>query len=322
MRIFVGSENPSKINAVKQALKTFDITNCEIIPMKVSSEVSNLPTNEEIVKGVVNRNNSLKERINGYYDYIISIEGGFTKEDNAYYLVTYAVVADKYDTYHIGKSISIPLSEKMFAYSFSGKSLNRIIEELVNVTENNKKSGISGYLSKDLFKRDKVDSDAVRCALLPFIYEKRYEELNSAITKKNRRKSMDVIRDDICLGYVFNMEKNKFQEFVDEGGNDLYEPIESHYYMCRTIKPVLFVNITDTEVYDILGFEHYPLNNTFATSSPEYFVSSLRNVSHELAELGVSRDVTSEDLVILDEYIKSLDNQKEEQTLRLKYRKY
>ena len=59
MKILMGTKNPGKIEGAKQAFeKYFD--NVEIEGVKVSSEVSDQPFNEEIIAGAKNRVKNLR----------------------------------------------------------------------------------------------------------------------------------------------------------------------------------------------------------------------------------------------------------------------
>ena len=72
----------------------------------------------------------------------------------------------------------------MYEYYKSGKSINKLIDCLFGTTDNKKGSGISGFLSDDIFKRSKMDSEAVISALLPFENDYKYALIDQAIVKK------------------------------------------------------------------------------------------------------------------------------------------
>ena len=80
MKVLVGSTNQVKINGAKKALEKY-YSNISIEGIKVSSDVSDEPINEEIYMGAKNRMNNLinyaKEN-NLDVDYFLTIESGIT----------------------------------------------------------------------------------------------------------------------------------------------------------------------------------------------------------------------------------------------------
>lgn len=187
MKILLGSKNPSKKNAVKIALEKLNLSDCEIIVCEVASNTNSKPIGYEIIRGAENRNLALKEYAHGNkieYDYLCSIEGGFSLDENGLpFVVTYCIVEDNIGKKSTGKSLGIRLTKTMFDYLKKGGSLNKIIEEIIQ-NENNKQSlGIMGYLTKGLYNRETVDSEAVISSLIPFVYKEEREKLNHYIKK-------------------------------------------------------------------------------------------------------------------------------------------
>ena len=60
MKILMGTTNPGKIQGARQAFEKY-FENVEIEGVKVSSEVSDQPINDEIFQGVRNRVKNVKE---------------------------------------------------------------------------------------------------------------------------------------------------------------------------------------------------------------------------------------------------------------------
>lgn len=187
MRILLGSKNPSKRNAVKIALEKLGFNEYEIISYDVPSGTNSKPIGYEIIRGAENRNLALKEyslKNEIEYDYLCSIEGGFSLDENGLpFVVTYCIVEDKNSKKSTGKSLGIRLTKTMFDYLKNGGSLNKIVEEITQ-TENNKQSlGIMGYLTNGLYNRESVDSEAVISSFIPFAYKEQREKLDHYIKK-------------------------------------------------------------------------------------------------------------------------------------------
>lgn len=185
MKILLGSKNPSKRNAVEIALEKLGFNEYEIIPYDTPSNTHTKPIGYEIIRGAENRNLALKEyAIRGKleYDYLCSIEGDFSLDENGLpFVVTYCVIEDKNGKKSTGKSLGIRLTKIMFDYLKNGGSLNKVIEEIIQ-NENNKQSlGIMGYLTNGLYNRETVDSEAVISSLIPFIYKEQRECLDKHI---------------------------------------------------------------------------------------------------------------------------------------------
>ena len=187
MKILLGSKNPSKRNAVEIALNKLGIEGYEIIPYDVPSETNSKPIGFEIIWGAENWNLNLKEiaiKEGIEYDYLCSIEGGFSLDENGLpFVVTYCVMEDQAGKKSTGKSLGIRLTKVMFDFLKNGGSLNKVIGEITN-TENNKQSlGIMGYLTNGLYDRETVDSESVISSLIPFIYKEQRETLNEQILR-------------------------------------------------------------------------------------------------------------------------------------------
>lgn len=178
MKIALGSKSDKKYNALKSALEIMNI-DYEIDCYKVDSNVSDNPINEETLKGVYNRNNNLL-KISNDYDMYVSIEAGFTKEDNNYYVDTYCVI--KYNNKdYIGKSPRLRISDKVFNYVESGNVLHLLVQKLQG---SNTDDGVVGYLSSGKVKRSEVETACV------------VDALEKALNKKSDYKPVDV---DSCL---------------------------------------------------------------------------------------------------------------------------
>lgn len=192
MIILLGSKNLAKTNAVDKALIKLGIEEYEIIPVAVESNTNSKPVGYEIIRGAENRNIGLKEyalenKIS--YDYLCSIEGGYSVDDNGLpFVVTYCVIEDKFGKKSTGKSLGIRLTKTMFDYIKMGGSLNKVIEEIVGNSNNKQTLGIMGYLTNGMYSREDIDSEAVISSFISFVYSKQKELLDENIRKRMRNK--------------------------------------------------------------------------------------------------------------------------------------
>ena len=187
MIILLGSNNPSKKRALEIGLQKLNINNYEILPFTIESDTNSKPIGYEIIRGTENRNKNLKELANKnniYYDYLCSIEGGFSLDENGLpFVVTYCLIEDKFGKKSTGKSLGIRLTKTMFDYVKKGGSLNRVIEEVLKTSNNKQNLGITGYLTAGLYTREFVDSEAVISSLIPFLCCEERKKINNYIKK-------------------------------------------------------------------------------------------------------------------------------------------
>lgn len=83
--------------------------------------------------------------------------------------------------YYVGKSNGLEISESMFNHVKNGKSINKIIESISNITSNKKYNGITGYLTNGFFKRAEFDMSAVLCALETYYNQDKYRDIDDKL---------------------------------------------------------------------------------------------------------------------------------------------
>lgn len=188
--VMLSSSNPSKVRSLNEALKQLGIENFKIFNFKVDSGVPNQPIGFEILRGCENRNSALKNIAkdeNIKYDYLVSVEGGFSLDENGLpFVVTYALIENKFGQKSTGKSLGIRLNREMYKYIREGNSLNSLIENIENSTDNKKFKGIMGYLSNGIYKRDRVDTDSLISAFIPLLNRDRYDTLTQNIRENKK----------------------------------------------------------------------------------------------------------------------------------------
>lgn len=194
MVILLGSKNPSKKKALEKALEKLQMQDCEIISYDAQSGVNSKPIGYEIIRGADNRNQELKcfaEKENIVYDYLCSIEGGYSIDENGLpFIVTYCIIENASGKKSTGKSLGIRLSKTMFEFIKNGGSLNKVIESIISNKNNKHKQGITGYLTNNLYDRENVDCDAVISAFISFVFKEQQESLDKHILTLNKNKKI------------------------------------------------------------------------------------------------------------------------------------
>ena len=185
MQVVLSSMSESKKRSVISAFeKCFVDEEIKLKAIGVNSNVSQRPINEEILIGTKNRNKELYRFCNKSdmdIDFFVSIEGGYEKILDKYYLVTYVVMYDRFQEEYTGKSTGLQISRKMYEYAKKQNSLNEVIEKILAVEENKKNLGISGFLTNGFLKRDEQDEVAVINAIQAYINKDNYLILDKNI---------------------------------------------------------------------------------------------------------------------------------------------
>jgi inosine/xanthosine triphosphatase len=176
MKVLVGSQNPIKIEATKEVfLKYFGQTN--VIGIKVSSEVSAQPVDEEIFKGAKNRALQLKrlsEKENLEADFFVGIEGGIIKLYSRWFASGAACVIDNQERFGYGLSPCFELPKCIVDKLLSGSELGEVMEQISGKDNIKQKEGAIGFLSKGMMDRKDLYIYCLIAALVPFINKELY----------------------------------------------------------------------------------------------------------------------------------------------------
>ena len=185
MKIVLGSNNVSKQRSILIAMSELGFDDISITTIDANSLVSSKPINDETLIGARNRNKNLYDYCrenNISFDLLISIEGGYEQIDNTYFIVTYASIVNQSGDEFIGKSTGLQITENMFDYVKAGKSLNKVIESIINSSSNKKDNGITGYLTNGYYRRDVFESSAVISAMQTLLnFKSTYKKLEKKI---------------------------------------------------------------------------------------------------------------------------------------------
>ena len=163
LRVAVGSTNRAKVEAVKEALKVIG-WDYEVLPVKVSSGVSEQPVCEETYYGA--RNRAINALLETGADVSIGIEGGICIFMNKVmgFAVVYVVDKEGKESFSMSPWFVVPPS--IASHVVNGLELGEAAD-LVFSTTGSKYDGVIKYLTKFINRKD-LYVQAVIIALYPF----------------------------------------------------------------------------------------------------------------------------------------------------------
>lgn len=170
MKVLVGSKNPGKVEAAKNALKNY-FEDVEVEGVKVDSGVSEQPVNEEIFKGAKNRVDALvcyaKEN-NIDADFFMSVESGLTNSLGEWMITNIAVIKNKEGYMSYGTSASFPVPQK-YVEEIKQSNLGDLMDRLFDETNLHSGTGGVGLLTHGVITRINLSTDAFVMALTEFV---------------------------------------------------------------------------------------------------------------------------------------------------------
>jgi len=169
--VFVGSENPVKIEATREAfLKYFD--DVEVKGIKIDSGVSNQPIGNETFEGAEKRAINLKrfcDENNLKGDFFVGIEGGIININSKWFgFGAICIVSEKGDI-GFGTSPLFQLPKNIVENLLKGKELGEVIDEITKDNNTKHKYGAVGFFTKGRMNRKELYVSGLTLALIPFL---------------------------------------------------------------------------------------------------------------------------------------------------------
>jgi len=212
--IAVGSKRGPKLNAVREALRSFsaalaDEAQCEVLGVEVESGVSHTPASrDELMRGARQRAEALvdKARQDGAaWQYFVGLEGGLDvvhegasademlrhsrlqqSGHRCVFLESWAYVSDGTQG-HYGRSGSIELPEALANEVLeNGVELSAAIDRFAGAVGIRDAQGAWGVLSNNLITRQEAFRLAVVAAFAPFYNKKMYRAASVGASKSIR----------------------------------------------------------------------------------------------------------------------------------------
>jgi len=176
MKILVGSKNPVKINAVKEAFGKY-FNSIEIIGFDVNSGVAAMPVNREVYDGAENRAKNLIEinkvkNLNA--NFFIGIEGGIAKIFDKWFTFGSMCIIDKDGNTGYGTSPHFQLPPGIIEQLLKGIELGDVMDKLSNTHNSKQKFGAIGYFTNGKMDRKKLYVYGLVSAMAPFLRKSLY----------------------------------------------------------------------------------------------------------------------------------------------------
>jgi len=173
MIVAVGSKNPVKIEAVKEAFEIY-FPKVKILCFELDSGVSSMPYGDkEIIKGAINR--AKKARDLGKADYGVGIEGGYKKvHKQGYFESPWFAIMDKKGNVGLSGGGGFMLPDLIIDELKKGKELGEVMDKVSGISNSKQKDGAIGFFTKGIINRKLYYKNYIIMALIKFINKETY----------------------------------------------------------------------------------------------------------------------------------------------------
>ena len=176
MKILVGSENPVKLEAVREAFQKY-YEDVEVIGIKVPSGVPDQPINDETLRGAENRAEILKElntNDNLGADFFIGVEGGIVKKHGRWFAFGGMCLMNAEGYKSFGTSAHFQLPEKVIKRLLNREELGFVMDDIMNQENTKQKTGAIGFFTNGVMDRKELYIPGIISALVPFNHPSMY----------------------------------------------------------------------------------------------------------------------------------------------------
>ena len=180
--VLIGSKNPVKINATKEAFSHF-FDEVEAIGISTESNVSEQPVGKETYDGSKNRALSLYEKAQEKFpqaDYFVGIEGGIEESYSQWFCFGVICIVDTKKRISFGKSAQFTLPNTIVQRLLDGYELGPLMDEYTNQNNIKQKNGAIGILTQNVLLRTDLYVPGIISALIPFINKELYFPPNNS----------------------------------------------------------------------------------------------------------------------------------------------
>ncbi len=176
MKILVGSKNPVKISAVKEAFSLY-FENIEVIGISVPSSVPDQPINDETFFGAENRAKelhkiNLSENLNA--EFSVGIEGGIKQTFNKWFAFGCMCLIHKNGNTSFGTSAHFELPDIVTNQLLQRKELGFVMDEIMKQENTKQKGGAISYFTNGIMDRKELYVPGLISSLVPLQHEHIY----------------------------------------------------------------------------------------------------------------------------------------------------
>lgn len=167
MLVAVGSTNPAKLDAVREAILRV-WPQAQVQGVGVDSGVSEMPMSDaECLAGARNRARAARETLAASVG--VGLEGGVQREGDMLLLVGWAAVCAADGREGVAGTARLPLPALIAERVIAGEELGPVMDDLLGEHKSNHRGGAVGALTAGLVLRADAFAMAVSYALAPFV---------------------------------------------------------------------------------------------------------------------------------------------------------
>jgi len=177
MNVLLISKNDIKLRAVQRAFHdVFHPVYANVFTEKAKSDVADTPTSDdEAIKGCLNRISNVSTANYKDVQYIVSLEGTLTTNSYDTFVCGWAVVLDTVNNRQgIGCSAKVQVPEEVIKAVSPTISLAKAVENYY-ATDMGKYLGANGVITDNKYNRAKEFQDAITCGLGYILNEDNYK---------------------------------------------------------------------------------------------------------------------------------------------------
>jgi len=171
MKILVGSENPVKIEAVREAFSEF-FEEVEVLGFKVKSGVPPQPLGEETFRGAENRAKAVMEIDSErklYADFFVGIEGGIVRIIGKWFAFGGICIMDRKGKTSFGTSPLFQIPDTIATVLVRGFEVGHVMDRITGEKDSKRKGGAIGYFTKGIMERKDLYKSGIIAAFVPFL---------------------------------------------------------------------------------------------------------------------------------------------------------
>ncbi|MBU2239499.1 MAG: inosine/xanthosine triphosphatase [Gammaproteobacteria bacterium] len=177
IRVCVGSTNPVKVNAARQAFsQVFPNHTIHCEEMHAPSDVADQPMTEaETRLGAQNRVRYCSEHsASNDMDFFVALEGGVDEFEEGAATFAYVAIINSDGELMTGRSANLPLPNKVYQRLQANEELGLVMDELFNTDNIRQKGGAIGLFTNHAATRESVYTQALVLALAPVLHPEHY----------------------------------------------------------------------------------------------------------------------------------------------------